>query len=374
MTKILYVGGFELPDKGAAAIRVMNNAKLFRAAGYEVHMLGVHKKSNQNTIKGSYDGFEYQTVQYPDSFKRWFWYLMRFSSLRIIDDIKPDVVILYDFPGFAILKWREYCSRKGIKVIGDVTEWYLPSGNFIQKILRWIDISVRMRFSHHKLDGMITISKYLFNYYNKKPRFLLPPLMDKNAFMINNELPQTLTLVYAGTGGIRKDRLDCVIDAINLMDNPNIRFKIVGIKESQYKEMFQKNFEDKWNCVVFKGRLEHDAAVEEIRSSHFQIFVRPVNRVTTAGFPSKLVESFSLGVPVITNKTSNISDFVVSGVNGFLLESYNPEEIKTQLGEILKLDNERLLEIRGNCKNDTSFDYHSYIEGLKNFINITKEC
>ncbi len=231
-----------------------------------------------------------------------------------------------------------------------------------------------MRYSHHKLDGMITISKYLFNYYNRKPRFLLPPLMDKNAFMINNELPQTLTLVYAGTGGIRKDRLDCVIDAINLMDNPNIRFKIVGIKESQYKEMFQKNFEDKWNCVVFKGRLEHDAAVEEIINSHFQIFVRPVNRVTTAGFPSKLVESFSLGVPVITNKTSNISDFVVSGVNGFLLESYNPEEIKTQLGEILKLDNERLLEIRGNCKNDTSFDYHSYIEGLKNFINITKEC
>lgn len=33
---ILYVGGFELPDKNAAAHRVLSNAKIFRELGYNV--------------------------------------------------------------------------------------------------------------------------------------------------------------------------------------------------------------------------------------------------------------------------------------------------------------------------------------------------
>ena len=33
---IIYIGGFELPDKNAAAHRVLNNAKIIRELGYEV--------------------------------------------------------------------------------------------------------------------------------------------------------------------------------------------------------------------------------------------------------------------------------------------------------------------------------------------------
>ena len=33
---ILYIGGFQLPDKNAAALRVMSNAKAFRELGYTV--------------------------------------------------------------------------------------------------------------------------------------------------------------------------------------------------------------------------------------------------------------------------------------------------------------------------------------------------
>ena len=39
--QIIYWGGFELPDKNAAAHRVMANAKLFRQFGYEVVFLGM---------------------------------------------------------------------------------------------------------------------------------------------------------------------------------------------------------------------------------------------------------------------------------------------------------------------------------------------
>ena len=38
---IVYIGGFELPDKNAAAQRVISNAKIFRKLGYHVIYVGI---------------------------------------------------------------------------------------------------------------------------------------------------------------------------------------------------------------------------------------------------------------------------------------------------------------------------------------------
>lgn len=370
MKKILYVGGFELPDKGAAAIRVMNNALLFRSCGYDVHLLGVRKDNLKTNDSGSHMGFSYDTIKYPSSLREWMIYLSSFSSFSILEREKPDLVILYDFPGLAILKWRRYCKKKGIKIIGDVTEWYLPTGNLLMKLLRGLDTNLRMRYSHHRLDGMITISSFLYNYYYKSKCILLPPLMDKGAVVSPEPvLPQTLSLVYAGSGGGKnKDRLDYIIDAINSLDHPNLSFKIIGLDEKKYNVMYDSPFRDKWGCITFLGRLEHNDTLSKIINSHFQIFVRPINRVTTAGFPSKLVESFGLGVPVITNKTSNIADYVHNGVNGFLLETGHPLEIKRQLEILLNMKAEDLLSIRRRCQEDSSFDYRTYISEVSLFL------
>ena len=43
---ILYVGNFELPDKGAAANRVVSNGKLFRKLGYGTAYLGIRKDAD----------------------------------------------------------------------------------------------------------------------------------------------------------------------------------------------------------------------------------------------------------------------------------------------------------------------------------------
>ena len=37
---VIYAGNFELPDKNAAAHRVVNNAKLFKELGFDTVFLG----------------------------------------------------------------------------------------------------------------------------------------------------------------------------------------------------------------------------------------------------------------------------------------------------------------------------------------------
>ena len=45
---ILYIGGFELPDKNAAAHRVLSNAKLFKLLGYNTVFIGTDKSGKKN--------------------------------------------------------------------------------------------------------------------------------------------------------------------------------------------------------------------------------------------------------------------------------------------------------------------------------------
>lgn len=370
MKKILYVGGFELPDKSASAIRVVNNSKLFKEIGYDIYAVGIHKSNIKTTPLKVFNGIHFITIKYPSTINEWLYYLTCFYTFDIIEHVKPNIVVLYDFPGLAILRWKNYCKKRNIKVIGDVTEWYKPVGNLLTKPLRFLDIVIRMQYAHKKLDGIITISKFLFDYYQQLERVLIPPLLDiKAQIKLNENLPERLTLVYAGSGGKNKDRLDYIVDAINMLDHPQLRFKIIGLDKTQYQNMYGASFTDKWNCVEFMGKMSHEETIKEICNSHFQIFVRPVNKVTMAGFPSKLVESFGLGVPVITNKTSNISDYLVSRKNGFLIEGYSASEICSVLNMLLNMSKDEIMSMRKNCLNDKSFDYRTYCNLMNLFLN-----
>lgn len=59
---ILYVGGFELPDRNAQ--RVLSVAKIFKSIGYNVIFLGIDKISVEETKK-EYFGFESWAIPYP---------------------------------------------------------------------------------------------------------------------------------------------------------------------------------------------------------------------------------------------------------------------------------------------------------------------
>jgi len=70
---IVYIGGFELPDKNAAAHRVINNSKAFRELGYKVVFIDASKDNNTSIdilkTKKEYFGFDTYSVPYPNRAK-----------------------------------------------------------------------------------------------------------------------------------------------------------------------------------------------------------------------------------------------------------------------------------------------------------------
>lgn len=361
MKRILYIGGFEMPDKNAAAQRVLSIAKAFRDLGYETFFYGI---SQSNDFKGSIDGFQYEAYPHPKGIVNWFKYALGWGVIDYIKQKSPDYVFLYNYPAVAQERVISYCKRHGIKTVGDITEWYRPTS-----LPKRIDTLYRMRISNWHLDGIIAISRYLANYYEGKTIIQLPPLVDKQEEKWHIQPTECdderIRLVYIGTGSV-KDRLDKILDGVYQSGANRFHLDVIGINKEQFCEIYHRKVREEID-VVFHGRLPHQEALKYLMGADFQIFFRDNIRVNNAGFPTKFVESMSAGIPVVTNRISNIDDYINNGINSFMIE--HPEE--REIGEVLKrVSNLSWLEIKSIKKNCliNVFDYRNYCGFIECFM------
>ena len=361
---VLYLGGFEMPDKNAAAQRVLSISKALRLAGYVVSFYGITKT---NDVKGTVDGFEYEAFHYPKGTKAWFLYAKGDRIIDIIKSKQPDYVFTYNYPVLAQEKVICFCHRNGIKVVGDITEWYMPSD-----IIRKLDTVLRMQWSNKRLDGIISISRFLNDYYKGCNTIQLPPIIDTDELkwkqLVVNDRPDKIKLIYAGVPGFSKDRLDFIVNGLARVPHDNLLFNIVGITKEQYIEIFGDKINVDSLPIVFHGRLSHNNTIKLLMGSDFQIFFRPNLRVNNAGFPTKFVEAMTAGVPVIMNRISNVEDYLKDGINGIMIENPVESEIHEALDRVSKMNRNDVVQMKANCIRD-QFDYHQYVKELEDFMN-----
>lgn len=363
-----------MPDGNAAAQRVLGIGKLLKECNYSVRFCGLSRNISIPE-KGEFDGFEYINYPYPTSFKSWYKYLTgRDNSIKEILNYKPDILIVYNHPALAIEHLTKFCHLHGIKIIADVTEWYKPAGNLIFRTIKEADTTRRMTKSHKQLDGLICISNFLTEYYKKNyiPIINIPPLVDiKQSKWQYTPIKDSnvVKILYAGSPGSKKDRLDLIIKALDEVlpkVKNQVKFDIIGITQEQY----QTNWNDKkdYPFITFHGRIEHNEVIKYLSNADFQIFLRPNTLPNRAGFPTKFVETITSSTLPITNLSSNLSEYLIDNTNGFIITSLELSSIKESLIKALNLSYDNLIKMKSHIKSDT-FDYHKYITTFKNFLS-----
>lgn len=403
---LIIIGGFELPDKNAAAQRIKAMAALFNRAGYQVVLVGVTK----DQTLGPYDlrqvdfpeiDAEVWEVGNPRSKREW---LMKIWSIKPLEArLKREYgsnlwgVICYNYPAFAQLSAARFAHRLGGSALADVSEWYgTRRPTSLQAIIKNIDTWLRMRWANFKMDGIISSSPYLTRYYGSKAEVLveLPTLILADTQSILDALkigsdnsPKKLffagsgfdlTTLHSETGGL-KDRLDWVIDLLAKAANQGASFvcDVYGVNKTDYLEVCPQHLDilqHLGESVVFHGRQPWATVIRKLRDADFSIFLRKETRVTLAGFPTKFTEAILNGTPVLTNPMENVAPYITEGKTGFALDMKNQEAALQTLLKALALPAEDILRMKKACATDEVLSIETFVPKVQKMMgNIERE-
>ncbi len=370
---IIYYGGFTLPDKSAAANRVVSNGKLFASLGYETVFIGAAPSDEHfeglRTVDGYENMFEYS---HPESSKQW---LMHMFSVEYIESVIEKYgnirkIILYNVPMFTLLKAKKIFSKRNIEVCYDCTEWTKDTdGSILKRAFKMFDEILISNFAHKVADGMIVISKAMEKKYKKSKNLLvLPPLVDIND-NIWHQIPEphdgVFEFCFAGIPDGKKENLDKVVEAFCSINKKNTFLRIIGITENDFNSIYPectipKNVRNK---IAFMGRLSHSETIRYVLGCDCYIFIRRSDKRNNAGFPTKFAEAFTCGVPIITTDVSDVGEYIKRSQKGSLLKSMTTESISgAMLCEINKSAQSRLP--------DNTFHYETFSQSAKDWLDI----
>ncbi len=388
---ILYIGAFELPDKNAAAQRVLSNARLFQSLGYEVILVGRNRAADMSDDEirvVSYPDIEFECWEtaYPNSTKAWFRQIVSARSIegRAMERVGDRLfaVICYNYPAVAQLRLKWFANRLGGFGIADVTEWYQTlRANRISAVVKNIDTWARMRLINFRMDGLITTSPLLTRYYKGRINALaeLPTLIDyqkpQGAKFRASNTGGAKRLFFAGAifdpnalasekGGL-KDRLDWVIELLAEAHSKGAEFQLemFGVARDEYLRICKHHagiVEELGSKLMFHGRQPRKELLKVLVQSDFSIFLRKEMRVVLAGFPTKYSESVAYGTPVITSGLENLLPYMDEGKNSIRIEYSEKDAAVERLVEVLGWPQEEVQSMKEHCLKSNKFHFSSF--------------
>lgn len=387
---IAYVGPIPFPEGNAGSRRMLGNALSIAATGREVVVVsGVEQDLvRSNPIAPGVRAIEVRerlTSQQP----RWRHYVnyprmgRRTRDWLSVQEDRPEAIIIYGgyFPYLANL--AGWARRRGIPVIFDAVEWYSANGwpRFAVSPYLW-STEAAMRFLVPRVNGVLAISRALERHYSLRgvPVLRVPPLIDSLACFANSSSETTnrpLILAYAGSPG-SKDLLDMIVAAVLAVDEGKglLRLEIAGVGEAEVRnipavaERLSSNGSKLPSSVAVHGRLSHAESMVLIGAAHFSVFLRRINRVSTFGFPTKFVESFAMGTPVIANLTSDLEDHLRDGENGLVCDGADQLSLQQTLRRALRMAPDAIRRLRANARaeGEDAFDYRRYTARFDGFL------
>jgi glycosyltransferase involved in cell wall biosynthesis len=106
------------------------------------------------------------------------------------------------------------------------------------------------------------------------------------------------------------------------------------------------------------------------------MIVRPQDRFANAGFPTKFVESLSLGVPVMANGTSDIAEFLRDGRDGYLLYEPTAAAVEHAIMRAWQRTTDEKMQMRSAAwmRSRECFDYRRHAAELAEFVQGAQSC
>ncbi len=388
--RVVYVGPVAIPKGGAAARRILGISKSLQDGGFEV-LIGSGQmaeagKTGPDLVEGVnvYSLDERTAEHLPRILKHLSYFTMGSKTKAWLStlDPKPCAVILYSGYSPYFLQLLPWCKKNRVALIFDAVEWYDPEHMAGGKFGMYrMNFELAMRKFCVRCQGVIGITTYLTNYYKarKVQTVCVPPTLDVAAIS-DQRAPRAdapVLIVYAGTPG-KKDLFDLMLEAVLTVDltGERLRLRVAGLTPQQvlgYVALSSRGLTELPPSIEARGYIPNDEVISLVRDSDFSVLIRPLKTYSQAGFPTKVVESLAMGVPVICNITSDLGAYLRDGREALICAEPSVESLVAAFERAVALSPETRARMRTDARAcaEASFDFRCHTAALKAFI---REC
>lgn len=341
--------------------------KKFRDEGHSVAIYcPLHKETEEFTEIGCQVKFVKNIERRGTSIKTDIKLFLEY--FRILGKEKPDMVFTYT------IKPNIYgalaCAVRGIPCAPNITGLgsAVENGGKMQKLTVLL----------YKL-GFVRVKKVFFQNQENMDFFVRKKIaLGKHELLpgsgVNLEkfqllpYPEKDTVEFAFISRIMKEKgADQYLEAAEIIreKHPETVFHVCGGCEEAYQE--------KLNSLHEKGIINYHGRLRDIREIHKEIHCTIHPTYYPEGMSNVLLESCASGKAIITTNRSGCREIVDDGINGYIVEQKNTEDVIAKIEKFLSLtfEERKKMGMCGREKVEKEFDRNividKYMEALKEY-------
>ncbi len=218
----------------------------------------------------------------------------------------------------------------GIKVLthlrgGYFKNWYNESGKLTKAFVRFV---------HKKVDGQIVLGnnlRPLFNWLIPDSKIYVIP--NGGTFKVKHDVRnhEKVTVLFLGNYIKTKGVLEVLYASEEVCKKfPNVQFAFAGEWRDEETKTAFNDFVSKHPelPIINHGTVKGEQKFNILNDA--DIFVFP-SYYRNEGHPWVIVEAMAAGLPVISTDHAAISESVIEGVNGYLVEKKSVEQVADRI-------------------------------------------
>jgi glycosyltransferase involved in cell wall biosynthesis len=285
--------------------------------------------------------------------------------INIIKKVKPSIVLTYTIKPnvYGGLACRLTKTPYLVNITGLGTA--LENSGILQKITLFLyQIAIKKAkcvfFQNKENESFLTSRITIKNYK------LLPGSGVNLNYYSLQDYPLSKNIHFLFIARVMKEKgIDQYLDAAKYIRRkyPNTVFHILGFCEDAYEE--------KLKILQEQGIIKYHGMQKDVREFHRFSHCTIHPTYYPEGMSNVLLESAACGRPIITTNRSGCREIVDHGVNGFLVEQQNSQDLIQKIELFLSLSNEskRKMGIAGRIKVENEFDRQIIVNEYLKEIN-----